>query len=461
MYLLRVYSATLRLVRSMSSLKSEALVPVGVRGMTVLDRDKFSLDVTIPVLKVGEDLLAKTVQVCKPYFLKFENFKPVQTCETNGTDSCTKKYIHLNPEKVTTWSDIREEDRNLLESRGIDENCFMNKLVKLTYSNWKFEQIFKSVLPENEEVVSSFSQIGHIIHLNLRDHLLDYRSLIGQVLVDKIKTCRTVVNKCNIIDNTYRNFKMEVIAGDDDFLVTVSENRCNFQFDFSKVYWNPRLGKEHERILSFLKPDDVLFDVFCGVGPFAVPAAKRKCRVFANDLNPDSYHWLNENAKNNKVNMKLFQSYNLDGKDFIQTVFKKYMMDYCKGEEKLAEGAKIHVTMNLPALAVEFLQYFNGLIKDSDVIEKLDCNIIVYVYCFAVGDCPASVEKVAKEMVYKNIGCNISSDIVDVFDVRNVSPKKEMMRVTFKLSKNVLSGDCESISDSEPPQKKVCIKDDN
>ena len=29
------------------------------------------------------------------------------------------------------------------------------------------------------------------------------------------------MNKLNQIDNTFRNFKMEVLAGDDDFLVTL------------------------------------------------------------------------------------------------------------------------------------------------------------------------------------------------------------------------------------------------
>jgi len=46
---------------------------------------------------------------------------------------------------------------------------------------------------------------------------------------------------------------------------------------------------------------DVLYDVFAGVGPFAVPAAKKHCQVHANDLNPDSVHWLRHNLDLNKV----------------------------------------------------------------------------------------------------------------------------------------------------------------
>ncbi len=52
------------------------------------------------------------------------------------------------------------------------------------------------------------------------------------------------------------------------------ENQCTFKLDFSRVYWNPRLCTEHERIVKLLPRNGVLFDVFAGVGPFAVPAAK-------------------------------------------------------------------------------------------------------------------------------------------------------------------------------------------
>ena len=111
----------------------------------------------------------------------------------------------------------------------------------------------------------------------------------------RLPNVKLVVNKSSNIDNTFRNFEMEVLAAKtdaningssndngntpkdtsnkNDFIVSVRENGAKFEFDFSKVYWNPRLVTEHQRIVDFLKPGDVLFDVFAGVGPFAVVAA--------------------------------------------------------------------------------------------------------------------------------------------------------------------------------------------
>lgn len=47
--------------------------------------------------------------------------------------------------------------------------------------------------------------------------------------------------------------------------------------------------------------------MFAGVGPFAVPAAKNKnSQVYANDLNPKSYHYLVQNANLNKVFNRIY-----------------------------------------------------------------------------------------------------------------------------------------------------------
>ena len=83
--------------------------------------------------------------------------------------------------------------------------------------------------------------------------------------LDKDARLRTVVNKTDQIDATFRFFKMEVLAGDHDFITSVKENGCTFTFDFSSVYWNSRLGTEHTRIVDLLRKKDVVLDVFAAV----------------------------------------------------------------------------------------------------------------------------------------------------------------------------------------------------
>lgn len=73
---------------------------------------------------------------------------------------------------------------------------------------------------------TSFEQVGSIVHVNLDDALLPYKYVIGQVLLDKVPSCRTVVNKVGKIVSPWRTFDMEVLAGEKDTHVTVREGSC-------------------------------------------------------------------------------------------------------------------------------------------------------------------------------------------------------------------------------------------
>lgn len=46
------------------------------------------------------------------------------------------------------------------------------------------EQILRSVIPEELEIPSSFTQIGHIAHLNLKEQYFPWKKIIGQVILD-------------------------------------------------------------------------------------------------------------------------------------------------------------------------------------------------------------------------------------------------------------------------------------
>ena len=323
---------------------------------------------------------------------------------------------------------------------NISNDSFSNVIVHLKYENFKLDDVLKAVLPKDQEGCTSFSRIGHIVHLNLRDHLLPYKLLIGQVLMDKIHGIKTVVNKNHIIDSTYRNFQMEVLAGAEDFTAEVKENNCTFKFDFSKVYWNSRLCTEHERIIKLLPENAVLFDVFAGVGPFSIPAAKlRKCQVFANDLNPFSFEWLKENARLNKV--KTIKTFNQDGRDFICEQLRPYLLE--------RPTQAIHVTMNLPAIAVEFLDAYVGLLEGSNITEHDSINLTVHVYGFCQES--ASFTEI-RERVESILKCNLEKHIVEIIDVRDISPKKHMMRMSFRMPIGVLLAHAEV---SEPKRIKL------
>lgn len=254
-------------------------------------------------------------------------------------------------------------------------------------------------------------------------------------MLDQQSTVRTVVNKTDTIDNTFRFFKMELLAGEDNVHTTVNENGCSFTFDFSKVYWNSRLHTEHKRLVNMTNKGDVVVDVFAGVGPFSIPAAKQGCTVYANDLNPSSYEALLENAKKNKVSLKAF---NMDGSDFLGKIIPQLIDDSLKQSNSDLPTPLVictHVIMNLPAIAVQFLSSFRGLflsvppnIRDTVSLPTVHC------YCFSKSDNP---DKESRELVESELGHSLREGTFSVFKVRAVAPSKSMMRVSFSLPREV------------------------
>ena len=134
---------------------------------------------------------------------------------------------------------------------------------------------------------------------------MKYKSIIGQVVLDKNQHIRTVVTKLGQIESTYRFYDLECIAGDaNSFETLVVEDKVRFNVDVSKVYWCSKLATERSRVIKdLIKDGDVICDMFCGIGPLAVKACvKRKSvRCLANDLNPVGVQYLTKNIKLNRV----------------------------------------------------------------------------------------------------------------------------------------------------------------
>ncbi|XP_015368599.1 PREDICTED: tRNA (guanine(37)-N1)-methyltransferase [Diuraphis noxia] len=361
--------------------------PDEVRGMTVFKIDKFTKPVTVPVIVINKNYVESANKVLKNYIIKLNNFKSIRSGSNDS--ECV---FYLDPAKFSSC-----EDLNL---SFVSAENLKYVQIEVGYNNWNHDEILKAVLPE-KSMLSSYSAIGSIIHVNLKPELLDYKDIIGRVLNDKLKGCK------------------------------IKENKCLFDLDFSEVYWNPRLCTEHERILQKLKSGDVLYDVFAGIGPFSVPAAKLGCIVIANDLNPNSCKWLEINKTKNRIKDELLTIINKDGSKFIQEDLRAH---YILWSKKITSENNVHVTMNLPAIAVDFVKYFNNLFEWEEISDH--SLPILHVYTFVKTD--KSYEEGLKSIIEEYFSNIKNDDIQEIIRVRNVAPNKEMVRITFQMKKDIL-----------------------
>ena len=104
-----------------------------------------------------------------------------------------------------------------------------------------------------------------------------------------------------------------------------------------------------------------------------------RLQVYANDLNPCSFHWLKENVRLNKVSSLPLQCNIPKQANSCQLVHgtpqvSDRVQPYCKdGRDFMRFIASMgfhvhHVVMNLPASATKFLDVFPGLFEASTVL---------------------------------------------------------------------------------------------
>ncbi|RUS15703.1 Met-10+ like-protein-domain-containing protein [Jimgerdemannia flammicorona] len=279
--------------------------------------------------------------------------------------------------------------------------------------------------------------------MNLRDEFLPWKTLIGQIILDKNRNITSVVNKLDVIDSTFRNFRMEVLAGEDNMIAEVRESGCRFKFDFSQVYWNSRLHTEHDRLVKMFKKGDYVADVFAGVGPFALPASKKGCIVYANDLNPASYKYLQENVTLNKIKTGIY-AYNLDGRDFIRKAVEDLDATVISAPVSTPATYRTfdHFVMNLPAIALEFLDAFRGLYRAREPhFRQTPAPVLpmIHCHCFSKSETP---EQDVIERAGEAMGHSINPASCTVHHVRKVAPNKDMFCLSFRLSEEVAFGRC-------------------
>ncbi|XP_057466319.1 LOW QUALITY PROTEIN: tRNA (guanine(37)-N1)-methyltransferase 1 [Actinidia eriantha] len=319
---------------------------------------------------------------------------------------------------------LPEAIKAVLNENGREDAISSFKLVRckltLFYDYWQMNEILEALLPKGMIVPSAFETVGHIAHLNLRDEHLPYKKFIAKVVLDKNKPkIQTVVNKIDVIHSDYRTMQLEILAGNRSLVTMVVENGLRFHVDLSTVYWNSRLATERQRLLNCFTRDDVVCDVFAGVGPIAISAARKVKRVYANDLNPHAVDYLERNSVLNKLERKI-EVFNMDGRRFIDAMF---------ASQKALSITQ--VVMNLPNDAAEYLDVFRGIFRTKPKDREINLPKI-HVYGFSKSQDPEfnfheRIRIALSEVAFE----------VEMRRVRLVAPGKWMLCASFILPESV------------------------
>lgn len=177
---------------------------------------------------------------------------------------------------------------------------------------------------------------------------------IAEALMTSDLPIEGVLNRASKIKGQTRTRDWEVLRGDRTQTVH-REYGSEFALDLESVYFSPRLATERHRVIEQVQNGEQVFDMFAGVGPYAIPMARQGAQVVATDVNETAIEYLRENAERNGMEKRI---------SAIAADVREIAPEY--------EGWADRIVMNLPHSAGEFLETAVVLAGDSARIHYYD-----------------------------------------------------------------------------------------
>ncbi|NVM55068.1 MAG: class I SAM-dependent methyltransferase family protein [Candidatus Helarchaeota archaeon] len=288
------------------------------------------------------------------------------------------------------------EKKNLIESFEIIRFEHRNMELKLSKKPKGLFGALESSIPENLHmyIPKSFDIIGQLAIIEIPEELESFEALIGSTLLNLHPSLKSIFKKLEPIKGDFRLRNLQLLAGINNSETVHKENKCKYEMDIKKVYFSPRLVTEHARVCSLVKKNEIILDMFAGIGPFSILIAKQKqAQVFAVDINPAAIYYLERNSFLNKVENFVTP---LEGN--VRDVIKNYI------EQKFDR-----IIMNLPLKSCEFLDVASQVLKKDGII---------HYYQFASeSDFPTKVLDDLKNEIVGN-----GRKVEEILEIRKVRP---------------------------------------
>lgn len=163
------------------------------------------------------------------------------------------------------------------------------------------ESLRGQLLPEEIELLPrGWYILGDVIVVKIHPRLEPHQARIAQALLDCYPRCRSVLRDYGI-EGPFREPVREIIAGTGTETVH-RENGVIFHLDARKVMFSAGNLRERMR-MGNLGRGEYVVDMFAGIGYFTLPMAVHSPprRILAIELNPNAYHYLCMNIKENRV----------------------------------------------------------------------------------------------------------------------------------------------------------------
>jgi tRNA (guanine37-N1)-methyltransferase len=199
----------------------------------------------------------------------------------------------------------------------------------------------------------AYDLVGDIAVLEIPDELAQYGRQIGQAFLSTHTNFLTVLAKRGAVSGVARTREYDFLAGERKTRTVHMEYGCKIAVDLATAYFSPRLLEEHQRVARQVNDDELVVDMFTGVGCFALHIARlSRSRVVAIDINPNAIHLLKESMGINRLKGTIVPVV-ADSRQYVTDNF-----------DRNAD----RIIMNHPSSAFEFMTQACQAIKEGGIV---------------------------------------------------------------------------------------------
>jgi tRNA (guanine37-N1)-methyltransferase len=206
------------------------------------------------------------------------------------------------------------------------------------------EQLSKILSPKELSYIrGSFDIVGGIAIIRISKASEKHAKIIADTIMTIHKNIRTVLAQIGSVSGDFRLRNLVYIAGENRTNTIHKESGCLFSVDVNTCYFSPRLSHERIRTTNLVQPNEIIVNMFAGVGCFSILIAKHinNVKIYSIDINPVAVQFMTENIKLNRLYGKVIPILG-DAKTIITNQLK-----HCADR----------VLMPLPEKAYEYLPY--------------------------------------------------------------------------------------------------------
>ena len=185
-----------------------------------------------------------------------------------------------------------------------------------------------------------FQIIGDIAILKHGLPKKESRAQAGEIL-KKLPRIKSVYKYSGPVSGPLRIPRVSWVAGQKNPITIHRENGCIYKLDIQKIMFSKGNVLERGRLPKLVKPGETIIDMFAGIGYFSITLGKSSPakKIYSIELNPDSFRFLKENIKLNKLDGKIIPILGDCRKARIPEKADRVVMGYFHGTEKFLPAA--------------------------------------------------------------------------------------------------------------------------